>query len=375
MRRSARERSSGSATARRSPLSPTHSTSRPVETGATVVPLCGGYWFTGPAREPFRRVADGIGGTAQGLLAPGLVDDPATRQSLYAHAGIRRIIDLWDRLDVAAFGIGGPAWGEAAFGKAVCRQLDDARAVGELLIAPVRHRRALRDAATCGSGRSPSMPAGSIGCPSGSRSPVARPRSDRSSGRSARVRRRCSSPTCGRRRRFSSSIGPGRRRESFEPGRRRGRDPRDRPRDDRGEGRPRHDRRPAARARPGRLPHRHRGGKRAGGAGSRGLVGRPDDGRPPPHRVEPGRYPRGRDRRPRPDARRRRRARPADPAGDHLAGLSGDGRGGRAVARRPGSRAGRSRDSRRPSGSSVTSPRSRGRPAGTSRRGTSSGSG
>ena len=41
------------------------------ETGATVVPLCGGYWFTGPAREPFRRVADGIGGVPQGLLAPG----------------------------------------------------------------------------------------------------------------------------------------------------------------------------------------------------------------------------------------------------------------------------------------------------------------
>lgn len=107
-----------------------------VETGATVVPLCGGYWFTGPAREPFRRVADGIGGTAQGLLAPGLVDDPATKQSLYAHAGVRRILELWDRLDVAAFGIGGPAWGEAAFGKAACRQLEHAKAVGELLIAP-----------------------------------------------------------------------------------------------------------------------------------------------------------------------------------------------------------------------------------------------
>jgi DNA-binding transcriptional regulator LsrR (DeoR family) len=105
-------------------------------TGATVVPLCGGYWFTGPAREPFRRVADGIGGIPQGLLAPGLVDDPATKQSLYAHDGVRRIIDLWDRLDVAAFGIGGPAWGEAAFGPAACRQLADAEAVGELLIAP-----------------------------------------------------------------------------------------------------------------------------------------------------------------------------------------------------------------------------------------------
>ncbi len=107
-----------------------------VETGATVVPLCGGYWFTGPAREPFRRVADGIGGTAQGLLAPGLVDDPATKVSLYAHAGVRRILEYWERLDVAAFGIGGPAWGEAAFGKVACRQLEDAQAVGEMLIAP-----------------------------------------------------------------------------------------------------------------------------------------------------------------------------------------------------------------------------------------------
>lgn len=107
-----------------------------VQTGATVVPLCGGYWFTGPAGEPFRRVAEGIGGTAQGLLAPGLVDDPATKQSLYAHAGVRRILDLWERLDVAVFGIGGPAWGESAFGKAACRQLEHAKAVGELLIAP-----------------------------------------------------------------------------------------------------------------------------------------------------------------------------------------------------------------------------------------------
>jgi deoxyribonucleoside regulator len=107
-----------------------------VETGATVVPLCGGYWFTGPAREPFRRVADGLGGVAQGLLAPGLVDDPATKESLYAHAGVRRILDLWDRLDVAAFGIGGPTWGEAALGGSTCRQLDVAKAVGELLIAP-----------------------------------------------------------------------------------------------------------------------------------------------------------------------------------------------------------------------------------------------
>jgi len=106
------------------------------DTGATIVPLCGGYWFTGPAREPFRRVADALGGVPQGLLAPGLVDDPATKRSLIAHAGVRRILELWDRLDVAVFGIGGPAWTSAAFGKATCRRLEKTGAVGELLMAP-----------------------------------------------------------------------------------------------------------------------------------------------------------------------------------------------------------------------------------------------
>jgi deoxyribonucleoside regulator len=106
------------------------------ETGATVVPLCGGYWFGGPAREPFRRVADGVGGVPLGLLAPGLVDDPATKTSLCAHAGVRRILDLWDRLEVAAFGIGGPVWSAAAFGAATIRRLESAGAVGEMLVRP-----------------------------------------------------------------------------------------------------------------------------------------------------------------------------------------------------------------------------------------------
>ena len=38
-----------------------------------------GYWTTGPEREPYRRVADALGGQARGLMAPGLVDDAATR--------------------------------------------------------------------------------------------------------------------------------------------------------------------------------------------------------------------------------------------------------------------------------------------------------
>jgi DNA-binding transcriptional regulator LsrR (DeoR family) len=106
------------------------------ETGATVVPLCGGYWFTGPAREPFRRVADGIGGLALGLLAPGLVDDPATKRALVAHDGVRRIAELWDRLEVSAFGIGGPAWTAAVLGPDVVRELEAADAVGEVLVSP-----------------------------------------------------------------------------------------------------------------------------------------------------------------------------------------------------------------------------------------------
>jgi DNA-binding transcriptional regulator LsrR (DeoR family) len=103
---------------------------------ATVVPLCGGYWFAGPGREPFRRVADALGATVQGLLAPGLVDDAATKQALYAHAGVQSILALWERLDVALFGIGAPSWSEATLGAEIVRDLESRGAVGELLIAP-----------------------------------------------------------------------------------------------------------------------------------------------------------------------------------------------------------------------------------------------
>ena len=102
----------------------------------TVVPLCGGYWSTGPEREPYRRIADALGAQARGLMAPGLVDDAATKQGLVAHAGVRSIIDLWDRLDVAIFGIGGPAWSVSRVGEQMERQLEEAGAIGEVLVAP-----------------------------------------------------------------------------------------------------------------------------------------------------------------------------------------------------------------------------------------------
>ena len=102
----------------------------------TVVPLCGGFWSTGQEREPYRRIAEALGAQVRGLMAPGLVDDAATRTALVAHAGIRAIADLWDRLDVALFGIGGPAWSASLVGETVEHQLEAADAVGEVLVAP-----------------------------------------------------------------------------------------------------------------------------------------------------------------------------------------------------------------------------------------------
>jgi DNA-binding transcriptional regulator LsrR (DeoR family) len=102
----------------------------------TVIPLCGGYWSTGTEREPYRRVADAIDAPARGLMAPGLVDHAATQRALVAHAGVRAIVDLWDRLDVALYGIGGPTWTAALVGDEVDRQLAASDAVGEVLVAP-----------------------------------------------------------------------------------------------------------------------------------------------------------------------------------------------------------------------------------------------
>ena len=103
---------------------------------ATVVPLCGGYWHSGAWREPYRRIAEALGAGIHGLLAPGLLDDAATRDALRAHAGVRAVEALWDRLDLAVFGIGGPTWSEAGIGPAALREIEAGRAVGEVLIAP-----------------------------------------------------------------------------------------------------------------------------------------------------------------------------------------------------------------------------------------------
>jgi DNA-binding transcriptional regulator LsrR (DeoR family) len=123
----------------------------PSPVGATIVPLCGGYWSAGPAREPFRRIAESLGATAHGLLAPGLVDDAGTKEALLRHAGIRGVVERWDRLDLVLFGIGGPGWGTASLGPEIVDELERGGAVGEVLIAPfdLDGRFLARDALRC----------------------------------------------------------------------------------------------------------------------------------------------------------------------------------------------------------------------------------
>jgi DNA-binding transcriptional regulator LsrR (DeoR family) len=64
------------------------------------------------------------------------VDDAITKRSLYAHAGVQVILHLWERLDIALFGIGGRVWGDASFGPEIVREIEEGGAVGEMLIAP-----------------------------------------------------------------------------------------------------------------------------------------------------------------------------------------------------------------------------------------------
>ena len=289
---------------------------------ATVLPLCGGHWSTGPEREPYRRIAEALGGQPRGLMAPGLVDDAATKDALVAHAGVRAVVDLWDRLDVALFGIGGPSWSVAAVGADTERQLESAEAVGEVLIAPfdldgrfvcpaMRERVIAFDARALG--RVPvaiGVASGEtkvraiLGAPSSRRRPDP---GDRCRDRRGRRRARCRdagamSPNAtpsprDRRRSWASTSGPRR----------------SRPASSRSTGSCWASPGPAtgwmsagipgwAEQDPGRLVVRGRLG-RSGAADPRGLRGRGDR--------------RGR---PRTDARRRGRAGRGDPARDHVAG-------------------------------------------------------
>jgi DNA-binding transcriptional regulator LsrR (DeoR family) len=103
---------------------------------ATIVPLCGGFWRPGAAAEPFRRIGEALGATPLALHSPGLLDDASVRDALCAHPGVASVVDRWSRLDVALFGIGGPAWSDATVGRIAMGEIRGGAAVGEVLIAP-----------------------------------------------------------------------------------------------------------------------------------------------------------------------------------------------------------------------------------------------
>ncbi|MBI2777325.1 MAG: helix-turn-helix domain-containing protein [Chloroflexi bacterium] len=104
--------------------------------GVAIVPLCGGYWGGSTTHEPFRRIAESIGATSRGLLAPGLLDDRMTRDALVAHDGIREVTDRWAHLDVAMFGIGSRSWSLSSVGPEAFAELDAQGAIGEVLMSP-----------------------------------------------------------------------------------------------------------------------------------------------------------------------------------------------------------------------------------------------
>ena len=106
-----------------------------VRVAATVIPLSGGGMSV-PSRDPVRRLAEAIGGYAHELPAPGLVHDPVARDTLLGHVGVQNIARLWEQLDIAIFGIGVHLRSEAWFGTEIIRELVEAGAIGEVLVAP-----------------------------------------------------------------------------------------------------------------------------------------------------------------------------------------------------------------------------------------------
>ena len=278
-------------------------------------------------------------------MAPGLVDDAATQRALVAHAGVRAIIDLWDRLDVALFGIGGPTWSAAQRRRR--RRARARRRPGPS--ARSSSRRSISTAGSsarrCASGSSRSMRGGSAASRSRSASPPARARSGRSSARCGPASSERSSPTW-RRPRPSSRLDERHRRTDRRGAAMTVREPAvlgHRPRHDRGQGGPGHSRRPAPRRSPGAATASTSAAATAGpsripGAWWSAVVGAVRALRVADLAEIVG----DRRRRPRPDARRRRRARRGDPAGDHVPRHARHRRGRRAGARHRASAAGRS---------------------------------
>jgi DNA-binding transcriptional regulator LsrR (DeoR family) len=109
---------------------------QPIGADVTVVPLTGGMAsFHGPA-ELVRRLADVLGGVAQELPAPGVLNSPEIRDALCGHVAVQSILRMWRQLDVALVGVGVASWSPAWFGPELAERIRCGGAAGEMLAWP-----------------------------------------------------------------------------------------------------------------------------------------------------------------------------------------------------------------------------------------------
>ena len=147
---------------------------------ATVVPLCGGFWRPGAGAEPFRRIGEALGATVHALHAPGLLDDAAVRDALCAHPGVRSVLELWERLDVALFGSAARRGARRPSASAAMAEISRRRRGRRGADRPVRDRRPARRRVPAPRGRSRSTRGTCARSRSRSGSPRGPPRSRRS---------------------------------------------------------------------------------------------------------------------------------------------------------------------------------------------------
>ncbi|HEY6057683.1 MAG TPA: sugar-binding domain-containing protein [Candidatus Limnocylindrales bacterium] len=102
----------------------------------TTVALNGGGWsVAGQPAAPI-RLASIVGGFCQELPAPGIVATPELRRALLEHVGLQAVVAMWNRLDVAIFGIGSYLRADNWLGADTVRELEERGAVGEVIVAP-----------------------------------------------------------------------------------------------------------------------------------------------------------------------------------------------------------------------------------------------
>jgi deoxyribonucleoside regulator len=104
----------------------------PYPRSITAVPLAGGYGS--PVNVPVRKFAEVMGGYAQEIPAPSVVGDPATRAALMEHLGVQNIVRMWDRLDVAVFGVGTSSVSPTWYGAEAAQRLTRRRPAGDILV-------------------------------------------------------------------------------------------------------------------------------------------------------------------------------------------------------------------------------------------------